>query len=914
MKTKSSLPSAALLALVSALVWPAPARGADAAPAASAPGGLATEGQLDIAPFGYVLRPDLPSDKSPSETQFLCTGDKKATRLGGVLWPERRPIQRVELRFPEGKTLDPHDIVLELFANSWWASEGFTTWNAKPPKPVPLPCTGSGSDKNTLVFEAHEPVLACQLNLRHKSTVANPPIPEIRVFSGSRLKKMPVEIEWGLAEGQNGQDNDGSISAYNGRIDAVRPLAGNSGVTMAGDRSWRAAPVGAERQGIVVDVSYVGNDAVEMTPGNPYYPNRTVVTIQTGHGGFSFAPKDLEAGGPIWAPGPGFFVTKAGALPKGREYARQWASQHGPTIRQIVRQREEQTLDHALEAYFGKDRPPIPAPGDEVKDKKTLQGVRLEPGMQFAIPDATLSAAFRLAYWHVKRRCLKKEADGSNFITDFYYPPIGFECATIIEAMDVMGCEEEITRTGFEPWFKDQGKVKRLSGLWKDVEGTLIRVKPYWPPWAAGETGNQQEEASTEGTYAMLYAMARHYELTGNKEWLVKRLPNLKAAGEWIIRQRHWWADRLGPNSWSYGLSPPSGTGDFDVLVDPFVGDVTQAWAYNGLKAAGEVIGEVDRETGARFLKEAEAHRQAIHAAVAKSVLLSPVVKVRDGAYRRCMPTSAYVHGLVSKSCNPLEFGGQMDARAGAEHLLWNVFPAEDRRFDELMDVIEDNFYLDANQPNDAWFSKPLIKNIGLPAQCYVAMAHLRKDDVPNFLRTTFNQYACEILPQPAEIFDDTAFPTYFRPVDPKRDAKTAYVFREGPTGGPDKIQETAAFVLRIRAMLVMEDADSLWLARGTPRRWFEQGKRIYVANAPTPFGAAAYEITSDVDHAKIVATVEVPSRRQPKNVLLRLRHPKALPIKSVTLDGKPWADFDAAREAIRLHDVKGTVRVEARY
>jgi hypothetical protein len=903
----------ALLTLNSVLVSCGTACGAQTTPASSTPLDAGTGNQLDIAPFGYVLRPDLPPDRSPSETQFLCTSDKKATRLGGVLWPERRPIARVELRFPEGKAPDPNDLVLELFANSWWAGQGFITWNTKGPQPTILPYVSIGFDKNTLVFQGEKPVLACQLNLRHKATVANPAVPEIHVYSGSRFSTMKVEVEWGLAEGQKGQNNSGSISAYNGRVNAARPLSDSSGVTMTDDYSWRAAPVGDGRQGLVIDVLYVGNDAVEMTPGNTYYPNRSVVTIQTGHGGFSFAPKDLETG-PIWAPGLGVFITKAGAEPKGREYARQWASKHPPTIRQTVRERDEQTLDGALEAYFGKDRPPIPAPGDEVKDKKTLDGVRLEPGMQFSIPDPTVSAAFRLAYWHVKRRCLNKEPDGSNFITDFYYPPIGFECATIFEAMDVMGCEESITRTGFNPWFADQGKVKRLSGLWKDLEGTLIRVKPHWPDWATGENGNQQEEACTEGTYAMLYVLARHYQLTGDNDWLVKHLPNLKAAGEWTIRQRHWWADRVGPTSWSYGFVPPSGTGDFDVLIDPWVGHVTQTWAYNALKAAGEAIAEFDPGTGARFLKEAEEHRQAVHASVAKSVVFSPLEKVRDGSYRRCMPSTAYLHGLVSKSCNPLELGCQMDARVGAQHLLWNVFPPNDARFDEHLDVIEDNFYLDESQPNDAWFSKPLVKNIGLPAQCAMAMTHLRKDDVPNFLRTVFNQYACEILPQPKEIFDNTAFPTFFRPVDPKRDATTMYLFREGPTGGPDKIQETAGFVLRMRAMLVMEDADSLWLARGTPRRWFEQGKRIQVANAPTRFGPAGYEIVSDVDHNRIVATVDVPSRKQPKNVLLRLRHPKAAPIKSVTVDGKPWTDFDSGKEMVRLHDAKGKIRVEAHY
>ena len=102
-------------------------------------------------------------------------------------------------------------------------------------------------------------------------------------------------------------------------------------------------------------------------------------------------------------------------------------------------------------------------------------------------------------------------------------------------------------------------------------------------------------------------------------------------------------------------------------------------------------------------------------------------------------------------------------------------------------------------------------------------------------------------------------------------------------------------------------------LARATPRAWLEQGKKISV-RAPTQFGTAAYEIVSDAEHGKIAATVEMPSRNPPKSVLLRFRHPKALPMKSVTVNGNPWMDFDPLKEVIRIHDVSGTVKLEAAY
>jgi hypothetical protein len=157
-------------------------------------------------------------------------------------------------------------------------------------------------------------------------------------------------------------------------------------------------------------------------------------------------------------------------------------------------------------------------------------------------------------------------------------------------------------------------------------------------------------------------------------------------------------------------------------------------------------------------------------------------------------------------------------------------------------------------------------------------------------LRSFLNCYAIDILPD------------------------QGYVFREHATGGPpDKIFEEAAFLERFRNMLLMEQGDRLWIARGTPRAWLEQGKKIRVKNAPTHFGTLAYEIVSEADKGNIAATVEIPARKAPKEVLLRLRHPRSLPIKSVTVNGKPWSELKD-RETISLKGLAGVVAVTVRY
>jgi hypothetical protein len=57
-----------------------------------------------------------------------------------------------------------------------------------------------------------------------------------------------------------------------------------------------------------------------------------------------------------------------------------------------------------------------------------------------------------------------------------------------------------------------------------------------------------------------------------------------------------------------------------------------------------------------------------------------------------------------------------------------------------------------------------------------------------------------------------------------------------------------------------------------------------------------------------------MPSRKTTKEVLLRLRHPKVAPIKSVTINGRKSNAFDATRELVRLGNVSGKVVVTVTY
>ena len=867
---------------------------------------LSTHVRLDLVPSGYVFRPDAPPGANAPETQWL-TNDASNV-LAGVMWEEHRPVRRVEIEFA-AEAPEASQLSLEITTSTptekqnnrptWWTRkfEAFPGLAART------------ADPRRLVYESNRELIVQRLSqysegfryeadpqglifvdkvrLRRLGAGQPPIVVAMRVFGASTVVPLRLEVEWGFQSGQPAGGFDGRLEVYNGRLGALQPLSADSGAVITGSDTWRSEKASPGRQGIQAEVFYVPDDtqevrfrpSIDLPAGSSglltYHPNRTVVTVRTAGRTFSFAPKDLEAGQPILVPSLGFFVSKAGSQQSAASYARQIATQKRGTTRERVRQMPEQSLARALADQYTTNRPPYPHPG-------------CEPPMTLEVPDELAAAAWRVAFWHVQRRCLKENGTYQIYIWP-YKALLGQESWRIFYALDLLG-EHTITRSGFDPWFRSQGQMV-ARGLFSDQQGAL------------NVSGWDLNHAQGHGS--MLFALAQHYLLTGDKAWLIEHRENFIAACEWIERQRQQWTQKVGPDSWSAGLVPPCEMGDYADWRSLYQ---TSVFFWRGLKSAAEALGEVEPETGARFRRQAEDFRQAILRAADRSLGLAPVLRVGDGTYRRYIPPQPYLRGLCDQITNP--FGGAhagslvMDGDLGAAALGLGVLPADDARLDETLDVLEDVIYHDnwmvrqhtrerlPNQP-ESWFTLG-----GYYYQCgysQSALAHLFRDDVPNYLRSTFNQYAADI--DPAKWYQFREHPN-----------------RTGEGNGGDKTFETAAFLERMRAMFVMEDGGRLWLARATPRAWLEQGKRIAVKNAPTQFGTVSYEIVSDVRNHRITATVALPTRHAPQSLLLRLRHPQAAPLRSVEVNGQPWRTFEKDKEAIRLDGLKGSVTVRASY
>jgi hypothetical protein len=120
---------------------------------------------------------------------------------------------------------------------------------------------------------------------------------------------------------------------------------------------------------------------------------------------------------------------------------------------------------------------------------------------------------------------------------------------------------------------------------------------------------------------------------------------------------------------------------------------------------------------------------------------------------------------------------------------------------------------------------------------------------------------------------------------------------------------------LMTKWMLVFEDpqAETLWLGKALPRRWLADGEKIAVSGAPTRWGRVGIKIESRIARGEISARVELP-QRFPASAKLRLRAPEGAVMKSVSVNGKAWSEFDGKNETISLPQGGGSVLIIARY
>jgi hypothetical protein len=836
-----------------------------------------------LARLDTIYRPDVPR---PRGAGWRGTELGIKTRLpapkgalhSALLWETRVPFTRIELRWPaDGRPIPPAEAVeVRIYSGHhwWWGLQADWILASPPVSPdrrtwtyaAEFAASNPAEGRAALNWNRPEQgVLRTDLISVFVDPKTAPDgkawsVPAMHVFGPLTWKRMDVEIEWGFQPDAAARDYSGRIEGYFGQAGQVAALPDDAGTKVTAGTAWQSSLAGGKRRGVTVPLLYFPGLGSSSTLSSK-------MTVWSKGGIFTFLPEDV-AKGPVLVPEHGVCVLKAGSGKTAGQWAAELAAKNVKSIRERVREHPETTWEEVMQKIVLTRNPPgtVLPPYRQVEDPPTL----------VQLPEQRWTDAWR-------------KYSLINFKGPFSWWGLGCEVMRPARVMDMTGAHEPSAKN-LERWLALPGT--KIDGDFADGDGSFEDARSMSNDIDYGFDG------SHPGTGGLLGAMAEHYFLTGDREWFKKHTDRMRKAADWIIRQRSLYLQEA-PNRkdlWCYGLLPPH------VLGDLGWGKSHRRWWYptdgwycEGLRRFAEALQEFDPVAARKYLDEAELYRRQLGAALERSIALAPVRPVLNGTYRSHIPTLCYTRGLMNEADQDRNYPqGDIGIGALPAVLSARALDPQDPRVNAQLDILEDAL-VSRSGPDFYWSC--VTAQMGYN---YIAPLYLQRDEVENFLRTFMVNFAGYVVPSKGE-----------------------YYFLEHAHGGKIDVTKernennsnSSAFVMEcLRNLLVMEIGDSLWLARATPRAWLEQGKKISVKNAPTYFGTVAYEIVSDADSGRITATIEMPSRKAPKEVVLRFRHPKAALVKAVTVNGRDWKQFDAAKETIELKGLIGTLAVTAQY
>jgi hypothetical protein len=340
-----------------------------------------------------------------------------------------------------------------------------------------------------------------------------------------------------------------------------------------------------------------------------------------------------------------------------------------------------------------------------------------------------------------------------------------------------------------------------------------------------------------------------------------------------------------------YGLLP---AGSLEDVTDFWFWLSTNSFTWWGLDNAARALRDFGHPEGAAMAAEAEAYRRDILAAYRGALERSPVMRLRDGAYVPHFPSNVYTRGR--------SYGWLRETLEGAIMLpVTRLLDPESREAEWVLKDYEDNLYVSDKYGYSIpvfdrfWFSRGGFSM--QPNLLHGPLPYLYRDQVEHFLRAYFNAFA--------SAFDPTLRMLCEHPLP-----ELGYFI-----GDHFKSSDESQSAYWLRLMFAAEMGGDLWLGRGIPRYWLKDGERIGIRRAATHFGELSYEIRSEAAAGRIAMTLDPPRRNAPGRIVVRFRHPESKPLRAVTVNGKPWSEFDSTRGDIRLPgSLSGTAEIVGQY
>lgn len=349
-----------------------------------------------------------------------------------------------------------------------------------------------------------------------------------------------------------------------------------------------------------------------------------------------------------------------------------------------------------------------------------------------------------------------------------------------------------------------------------------------------------------------LYAVAQNYLLTRDRESFEKLLPQSLKTLDWCMAQI--------PAAGKTGLirQPLN-----DLTVAKREWAFIQAYFGGGLDAFGKALAVYGHPRAKAVLATAAKLKKDAAREFARSSVRSPVVQLEDGTWINYVSTDALTTRRIMEEWYPT------DVDCGALHM-------------SRLGVIDPNGWLTTALLHDHE-DNLFLKNLGIanePVYVQQGNTYLLRDEPKAVIRAFYSLMACGFSHgQLTPLEHRWAWGQYYGP--PSTDGAWFEIYRK---------------------MLLNEIGDdTLIIGQAVPAEWLEKGKQVEVKNAPSYFGPVSFTIEGENDQHQITATVQLAKRNPPKQLLVRLRRPGNKQIRSVTVNGKAWTDFDVKKEQVQI-------------
>jgi hypothetical protein len=500
-------------------------------------------------------------------------------------------------------------------------------------------------------------------------------------------------------------------------------------------------------------------------------------------------------------------------------------------------------------------------------------------GTEIETPEPWLNDFYKAHLRHEEITCVRDIEAPRRYAkaSTFGYGVFPNESIMMTAELDRRGCHQAAEQC-LQAFCDFQGTVP-LPGNFKTQDGVLF-----------GAGGWEHIGYNKHHGYIM-WGMAEHWRFTRDRKWMERVAEKLAKACDWITRERQATMTHDSARPIHYGLLPAGGLEDVQDYWYWLATNVSTAW---GFEAAADALTDYGWVEAARLKKDADAYRDDVLRAFNEAKVRAPVVRLRDGTSVPKYPSRVYQRGRA--------LGWIRETLEGSVCLLaTGLIAPHSPEADWILKDHEDNLYISnlygysipVFEPY--WFSRggfSMQANLLDGPTCY-----LQRDQIPHFLRAFFNGFASGFFPE-------------VRMLSEHSNPELGY-----PAGCHFKTPDEAQVCGWLRQMFIREQGDELYLGQAIPRYWLADGQRVAIRRAATHFGSMWLEMESHAADGRLQARFAPPERNPPKTIYLRLRHPEGRQMRSVTLNGEEYKQFDADKEWVVLPGrLKGVQEIVASY